>query len=89
MELSAMAALLNSPLAVWLLLGLLAGAAVVGVVVWRRSRRNARPEPEESSVAPLVRRFEEEQLARMEADGVPLWKPDPEKLRRMTTPVRD
>ena len=84
-----MAALLNSPLALWILLGLLAGAAVVGAVARRRSRRNARLESEESSVAPLVRRFEEEQLARMQAEGVPLWKPDPEKLRRMTTTVRD
>ncbi len=46
-----------------------------------RARNRAR---EESSIAPVIRRFEEEQLARMEADGVPLWKPDPAKLKRIS-----
>jgi hypothetical protein len=72
-----------------LLLCTAALAAAVGVVLLvLRARRGRRVRPE-TSIAPLVRRFEEEQLARMEADGVKLWKPDPDKLRRMTASVRD
>ncbi|HEY3694566.1 hypothetical protein [Phenylobacterium sp.] len=48
----------------------------------RRARR--RRAKNESSIAPVVRRFEEEQLARMEADGVTLWRPDPAKLKRIS-----
>jgi len=46
------------------------------------ARRRAREAA--SSLAPLVRRFEEEQLARMEAEGLPIWRPDPAKLKRIS-----
>jgi len=65
----------------------LALAAGIGMLLIRA--RRSRRAPPAASIAPLVRRFEEEQLARMEADGVQLWKPDPDKLRRMTAAVRD
>jgi hypothetical protein len=63
---------------------LLAVFAVRGlrdVLASRARRRRAR---EDTSIAPVIRRFEEEQLARMEADGVPLWRPDPAKLKRIS-----
>jgi len=67
----------------WALLAAVATALVVrafrDVLAARRRAREA-----SSSLAPLVRRYEEEQLARMEAEGIPLWKPDPAKLKRIT-----
>jgi hypothetical protein len=63
------------------LLTALAVRAVRDFLANRARRRRAR---EGSSIAPVIRRFEEEQLARMEADGVPLWKPDPAKLKRIS-----
>lgn len=67
----------------WALLGAVAVALVVralrDLVMARRRAKEAA-----SSLAPLIRRYEEEQLARMEAEGVPLWRPDPAKLKRIT-----
>jgi hypothetical protein len=56
----------------------LLGAVAVALVARRRAKESA------SSLAPLIRRYEEEQLARMEAEGVPLWRPDPAKLKRIS-----
>ena len=62
---------------------LLAAFAVRAARDFLASRVRKRRAREDSSIAPVIRRFEEEQLARMEADGVPLWKPDPAKLKRI------
>jgi hypothetical protein len=67
----------------WALLGAVAVALVVRslrdlLAARRRAKESA------SSLAPLIRRYEEEQLARMEAEGVPLWRPDPAKLKRIS-----
>ena len=49
-----------------------------------RARRRRRAARSDAGVGPVIRKFEEEQLARMEAEGVPLWRPDPAKLKRIT-----
>ena len=63
---------------------LLAAFAVRALRDWLAGRARKRRAKEESSIAPVIRRFEEEQLARMEADGVTLWRPDPAKLKRIS-----
>ncbi len=63
-------------------------AAVVALAfVWRRLRARERPREEDirdAHLGRIIRRFEEEQLARMEADGLELWRPDPAKLKRIS-----
>ncbi|MDP3174968.1 MAG: hypothetical protein Q8M88_11105 [Phenylobacterium sp.] len=83
-----MAALFQSTLALCAVIAAALGLAALAVLLQRRRAGRARGVSDDNVIAPLVRRFEEEQLARMEADGFPMWRPDPEKLKRMTT-VRD
>jgi hypothetical protein len=51
---------------------------------WLAGLARKRRAKEDSSIGPVIRRFEEEQLARMEAEGVTLWRPDPAKLKRIS-----
>lgn len=45
----------------------------------RRRRRDAA-----GGVRRVIHKYEEEQLARMEAEGLPIWRPDPAKLKRIS-----
>ena len=69
----------------WAFVATLAAAFVVRAVgAWLAARRKARAAQSEAGVGPVIRKFEEEQLARMEAEGLPIWRPDPAKLKRIS-----
>jgi hypothetical protein len=69
----------------WAFVAVLAGVFLVRAVRGRlAARRKARSARAEAGVGPVIRKFEEEQLARMEAEGLPIWRPDPAKLKRIS-----
>lgn len=67
----------------WLLFaGLLIALAYRSVRDRWPARRRGRDAA--GGVGRLVRKYEEEQLARMKAEGLPIWRPDPAKLKRIS-----
>jgi hypothetical protein len=69
----------------WALVAGLATAFVINAArKWLRDRSRSRADRLEAGVGPVIRKFEEEQLARMAAEGLPLWRPDPAKLKRIS-----
>jgi len=68
----------------WAFVATLAAAFLITSLRARlAARRRARAARAEAGVGPVIRKFEEEQLARMEAEGLPIWRPDPAKLKRI------
>ena len=68
----------------WGLFTVIVCALAVRRVAQRWPQREAGVDSREVQVAGVIRDFEEEQLARMQAEGVYLWRPDPAKLKRIS-----
>jgi hypothetical protein len=68
-----------------------AGAIIIALIFWVWAGVSlSAPTPVDDGIAvqfpPLSRDEEEAALARMEAAGVELWRPDPERLRDFNAP---